>query len=139
MMLYLPALLGGLLIGLAASVLLIADGRVAGVSGIVDGLMGRDLSRVAVNAAFVAGLMLGPVLFRAGFGAWPQARAAGSLVVMSAAGLLVGFGTRLGSGCTSGHGVVGLARLSPRSVAAVMTFMLAAVATVYLMRRMGVS
>ncbi len=139
MMLYLPALLGGLLIGLAASVLLIADGRVAGVSGIVDGLAGRDLSRVAVNAAFVAGLMLGPVLFRAGFGAWPQARAAGSLVVMSAAGLLVGFGTRLGSGCTSGHGVVGLARLSPRSVAAVMTFMLAAVATVYLMRRMGVS
>ncbi len=136
---YLPALLGGLLIGLAASVLLIADGRVAGVSGIVDGLVGRDLGRVAVNAAFVAGLMLGPALFRAAFGVWPQARASGSLALMAAAGLLVGFGTRLGSGCTSGHGVVGLARLSPRSIAAVMTFMLAAVATVYLIRRLGVS
>lgn len=134
---YVPALLGGMLIGLAATVFLIADGRVAGVSGIVDGLAGRDRGRVAVNAAFVAGLVLGPVLFHAAFGAWPLARAPGSLILMAAAGLLVGFGTRLGSGCTSGHGVVGLARLSPRSIAGVATFMLAAVATVYLMRRVA--
>ena len=136
---YLPALAGGLLIGLAATVFLIADGRVAGVSGVVDGLAGRDLGRVAVNAAFVAGLLLGPVLLRAASGAWPSARPSGSLVLMAGAGLLVGFGTRLGSGCTSGHGVVGLARLSPRSIAAVATFMAAAVATVYLMRRAGLS
>ena len=111
----------------------------AGVSGIVDGLAGRDLGSVAVNSAFVLSLVLGPLLFRVAFGAWPQARASGSLVLMAVAGLLVGFGTRLGSGCTSGHGVVGLARLSPRSIAAVATFMLVAVATVYVMRRAGVS
>ena len=114
---YLPSLAGGLLIGLAATILLIADGRVAGISGIVDWLAGRDLRRVGVNAAFVAGLLLGPPLFRAASGGWPQARTSGSLALMTFAGLLVGFGTRLGSGCTSGHGVVGLARLSPRSVA----------------------
>lgn len=136
---YLSALAGGLLIGLAATIFLIADGRVAGISGIVDGLAGRDLGRLAVNAAFVVGLVLGPLLFRGAFGAWPQASASGSLVLMAVAGLLVGFGTRLGSGCTSGHGVVGLARLSPRSIAAVATFMLAAVITIYVMRRVGLS
>ncbi len=75
----LPSLAGGLLIGLAATIFLIADGRVAGISGVVDELAGRDLGRVAVNAAFALGLVLGPLLFRAAFGAWPQARASGSL------------------------------------------------------------
>ena len=133
----LPALLGGLLIGLAATVLLIANGRVAGISGIVSGLFGRDGARVLVDAAFVAGLLLGPALYRLGFGAWPRVTVGGSLPLYALAGLLVGFGTRLGSGCTSGHGVVGLARLSPRSIAAVIAFMAAAIATVFLMREIG--
>lgn len=132
-----PALLGGLLIGLAATVLLIANGRVAGVSGIVDGLFARSGARMLVNAAFVAGLLIGPGLFRVFQGAWPRVTIEGSLPLLAAAGLLVGFGTRLGSGCTSGHGVVGLARLSPRSIAAVVTFMAAAIATVFLMREAG--
>ena len=133
----LPALLGGLLIGLAATVLLIANGRVAGISGIVSGLFGRDGARLLVNAAFVAGLLLGPGLFRLSVGSWPRVTIEASLPLLAAAGLLVGFGTRLGSGCTSGHGVVGLARLSPRSIAAVLTFMAAAIATVFLMRKGG--
>jgi uncharacterized membrane protein YedE/YeeE len=135
---FFPALVGGGLIGLAATVLLIANGRVAGISGIVAGLLGRDNARVLVNAAFVMGLLLGPVLFRMLFQAWPRVTVAGSLPLLAAAGLLVGFGTRLGSGCTSGHGVVGLARMSPRSIAAVAAFMAAAIATVFLMRQFGV-
>ena len=137
MMAALPALLGGLLIGLASTLLLIANGRVAGISGIVSGLFGRDGARVSVNAAFVTGLLLGPALYRLGFGTWPRVTVEGSLPLIAVAGLLVGFGTRLGSGCTSGHGVVGLARLSPRSLAAVLTFMAAAIATVFLMREVG--
>ena len=136
-MIYLSALLGGMLIGLAATVLLVANGRVAGISGIVDGLFGRDVARVAVNAAFVAGLLLGPLLFRAAFHAWPQVNVQGSLPLLSLAGLLVGFGTRLGSGCTSGHGVVGLARLSPRSIVAVTTFLAVAIGTVFAMQQAG--
>ena len=137
MMAALPALLGGLLIGVAATVLLVANGRVAGISGIVSGVFGRDGARVLVNVAFVAGLLLGPTLYRLAFGAWPRVIVEGSLPLLAVAGLLVGFGTRLGSGCTSGHGVVGLARLSPRSIAAVITFMTAAIATVFLMREVG--
>lgn len=133
----LPALPGGLLIGLAASVLLIANGRVAGISGIVRGLFAADRARVLVDAAFVAGLLLGPRLFHLCFSAWPRVTVEGSLPLLAMAGLLVGFGTRLGSGCTSGHGVVGLARLSPRSIAALITFMAAAVATVLPMRKVG--
>ena len=132
-----PAFLGGLLIGMAATVLLIANGRVAGISGIVGGLFARDGARVLINAAFVAGLLAGPALFRLVRGAWPSVTLDNSLPLLASAGLLVGFGTRLGSGCTSGHGVVGLARLSPRSIAAVLTFMSAAIATVFLMREVG--
>lgn len=138
-MIYLPALLGGMLIGLAATVLLVANGRVAGISGIVDGLFGREVARIVVNAAFVAGLLLGPLLFRASFDTWPQVTVTGSLPLLALAGLLVGFGTRLGSGCTSGHGVVGLARLSPRSIVAVITFLATAVITVFTMRQVGLA
>ena len=134
---FLPALFGGALIGLAATVLLLANGRVAGISGIVAGLFGGEPGRMLVNVAFVAGLLLGPLLFRLAFGAWPAVTIDASLPLLALAGLLVGFGTRLGSGCTSGHGVVGLARLSPRSIAAVVTFMLAAILTVLLMRQGG--
>ena len=138
-MIYLPALLGGMLIGLAAAVLLVANGRVAGISGIVDGLFGREVARIVVNAAFVVGLLLGPLLFRASFDTWPQVTVTGSLPLLTLAVLLVGFGTRLGSGCTSGHGVVGLARLSPRSIVAVITLLATAVIKVFTMRHVGLA
>ena len=131
---YWPALLGGMLIGLSASLLLLLNGRVAGVSGIVGRLL---LARAATNAAFVIGLLLGPLLFLAGFGHWPSVTITASLPMVAAAGLLVGFGSRMGSGCTSGHGIAGLARLSPRSFVAVLTFLSAGVATVTLMRSAG--
>lgn len=131
---YWPALLGGMLIGLSASLLLLLNGRVAGVSGIVGRLL---LARAATNAAFVIGLLLGPLLFLAGFGHWPSVTITASLPMIAAAGLLVGFGSRMGSGCTSGHGIAGLARLSPRSFVAVLSFLSAGVATVTLMRSAG--
>jgi len=134
MMPYWPSLLGGMLIGLSASVLLLLNGRIAGVSGIVGRLL---LARVSTNAAFVIGLLIGPLLFLAAFGHWPSVTITASLPVIAAAGLLVGFGSRMGSGCTSGHGVAGLARLSPRSFVAVLTFLSAGVATVALMRIVG--
>ncbi|WP_432347234.1 YeeE/YedE thiosulfate transporter family protein [Shinella yambaruensis] len=132
---YLPALLGGMLIGLAAALLLVLNGRVAGISGIVGRL--AEGSNVAVNAAFVAGLLLGPLLYRALAGGWPAVTIAAPLPLIAAAGLLVGFGTRMGCGCTSGHGVVGLARLSPRSFAAVASFLVAGVFAVALLRSSG--
>jgi uncharacterized membrane protein YedE/YeeE len=134
MMPYWPSLLGGMLIGLSASVLLLLNGRIAGVSGIVGRLL---LARISTNAAFVIGLLTGPLLFLAAFGHWPSVTITASLPVIAAAGLLVGFGSRMGSGCTSGHGVAGLARLSPRSFVAVLTFLSAGVATVALMRIVG--
>jgi len=130
---YLPSLLGGMLIGLSTVMLLLLNGRIAGISGIVASLIQRGPIATA-NAAFVAGLVLGPVLYRLWIGEWPIMRIHGSLLLLAAAGLLVGFGTRMGSGCTSGHGVAGLARLSPRSIVAVATFLATGVATVTLMR-----
>lgn len=132
---YLPSLLGGMLIGLAAALLFALNGRVAGISGIL-GRLTRG-SNVAVNAAFVAGLLLGPILYRGFAGGWPTVTIAAPLPLIAAAGLLVGFGTRMGSGCTSGHGVVGLARLSPRSFAAVASFLVAGVFAVAILRSFG--
>lgn len=136
---YLPSLAGGILIGLSAAMLLVLNGRVAGISGIVGRLAGLDRSTLALNAAFVAGLVLGPVAYLLLYGTWPTVRVETSLPLLVLAGLLVGFGSRMGSGCTSGHGVVGLARLSPRSMAAVATFMACAVLTVLAMRLGGLS
>ncbi|MCF3638591.1 YeeE/YedE family protein [Rhizobium sp. TRM95111] len=132
---YLPPLLGGVLIGLSAAMLLALNGRTAGISGIVGRLL--QGTGVAVNAAFVAGLLLGPVLYRALSGGWPAATMTQPLPVVVVAGLLVGFGTRMGSGCTSGHGVVGLAHLSPRSFAAVASFLAAGIVAVALLRSLG--
>jgi uncharacterized membrane protein YedE/YeeE len=130
------ALAGGVLIGLAASVLLIGYGRIAGVSGIAGNLLLGKSGDRGWRAAFLGGLLL------AGLGvAWLAPEAAGasprSLAVVAAAGLLVGVGTRLGSGCTSGHGVCGLSRLSPRSLVATLAFILSGVVTVTLMRWLG--
>lgn len=135
---YLQSLAGGALIGLAAALFLLLDGRIAGVSGIISGSL-RAFSQTSLqNWAFVAGLVLGPILYLLLFGHWPALRIEASLWVLALAGLLVGFGVRLGSGCTSGHGVCGLARLSPRSIVAVATFLAAGVATVALMNFLGV-
>ncbi len=124
---YWPSLIGGMLLGLAAVLLLLVNGRVAGISGIVGRLIAGH--QFAANAAFVVGLVAGPVLYAAAFGAWPAVTVAAAWPAVAAAGLIVGFGTRMGSGCTSGHGIVGLARLSPRSIAATLTFLAAAVVT----------
>ncbi|WP_132256225.1 YeeE/YedE family protein [Methylobacterium segetis] len=131
---YLPSLAGGVLIGLSAVMLLLLNGRIAGVSGLVAGLGRRPDRRWLADLAFVAGLILGPPAFAALSGHWPEMRIVASLPVLALAGLLVGFGTRLGSGCTSGHGVCGLARLSPRSIVAVLTFLASGVVTVFLAR-----
>ncbi|GLS43591.1 YeeE/YedE family protein [Methylobacterium brachythecii] len=129
---YLASLAGGALIGLSVALMLILHGRIAGVSGLVAGLGTDRGERRWVDAAFVAGLVLGPPVVAGLSGAWPAMRIAASLPVLVVAGLLVGFGTRLGSGCTSGHGVAGLARLSPRSIVAVLTFVAAGILTVAL-------
>ncbi len=130
------AALGGLLIGTAAVVLMAFSGRIAGISGIAGGLLAPRAGDVAWRVLFVAGLLAGAWL------AWPllgtpvpTGPAAGPALIV-AAGLLVGFGTRLGSGCTSGHGVCGLARLSPRSLAATGLFMGAGIATVTVARHL---
>lgn len=118
---YWHGLAGGVLIGLACSAYLLFDGRIAGLSG----LMGRVLSgkNIWPGAALLAGLVAGPVVWRAVSGAWPAMTVRASWPVLLLGGFLVGFGTRLGSGCTSGHGVMGLARLSLRSMVAVACFL----------------
>lgn len=130
------ALLGGALIGLAASVLLIGSGRVAGVSGIAGNLLLGKPGDRAWRGAFLIGLLLAGVgaaaLVPAAIGRSPR-----SIVAVAVAGLLVGIGTRLGSGCTSGHGVCGLSRLSPRSLVATVTFIVSGVVTVTVLRWIG--
>jgi uncharacterized membrane protein YedE/YeeE len=126
------ATVGGVLIGLAAALMLFGLGRIAGISGIFGGLLVRRLGDVAWRAAFVLGLVLGGLLM---FQVAPSLFAITldrSLLSVTAAGLLVGFGTRMGSGCTSGHGVCGLSRLSPRSLVATLTFMATGALTVFL-------
>lgn len=118
-----PALAGGVLIGASASLMLLGSGRVAGICGIFAGMLTPRSGDVGWRAAFVLGLALTGALLAALYPAsfaYQLDRSAVSLVV---AGLLVGYGTRLGNGCTSGHGVCGLSRRSPRSLAATLTFM----------------
>lgn len=124
-------LIGGILIGLAATMLLLLNGRIAGISGIVGGmLVSRVRGLFGWRAAFVAGLLIGASGYSLVAGGVPVEIEA-SLPVLAVAGLLVGFGTRLGSGCTSGHGVCGIGRLSKRSIAATATFFAVAIVTVY--------
>jgi uncharacterized membrane protein YedE/YeeE len=125
------ALLGGALIGVGAVWLLAANGRIAGVSGILHGALA--LNEWPWRAAFLLGLVLAGVAWQSA-GAPVQVRQSLPVGWVAAAGLLVGFGTRLGGGCTSGHGVCGLARLSMRSLVAVAVFMVVAVATTYVVR-----
>jgi uncharacterized membrane protein YedE/YeeE len=132
---YLASLTGGMLIGISAVMLLLLNGRIAGISGIVGRLV--QGVQTATNLAFVIGLPLGVLVYLLAFGGWPEVRMTVGLPLIVAAGLLVGFGSRMGSGCTSGHGVLGLARLSPRSMVAVATFLTAGVVAVALLRGLG--
>jgi len=125
-------LIGGLLIGLATTLMLGLNGRIAGISGIVGGLLTRKGSEVGWRAMFVAGLLLGAFVYMLATGGALPVRIEASLPIVVVAGLLVGFGTRLGSGCTSGHGVSGLARFSKRSIVATSVFMGAGIVTVFL-------
>lgn len=138
---FVSAASGGALIGLAAVLLMLFNGRIAGISGIFAGLLaplrGEKLTDTGWRVAFLAGLILSPLLFMAFAGERPTIEFARSAPVMAIGGLLVGYGVRLGSGCTSGHGVCGVARLSKRSVAATATFMTTAIVTVFAMRLMG--
>jgi uncharacterized membrane protein YedE/YeeE len=133
---YLTSLLGGVLIGGAAVLLMASLGRITGISGIASGIFIGNRGDRRWRVAFVVGLIGGPLLLSLfgddrGIGA-PQV----GLPLMALAGLLVGVGTRLGSGCTSGHGVCGIARLSPRSLLATGVFMAFGIATVFVMRHL---
>ena len=128
-----PAAIGGTLIGLAVALLMLMTGRIAGISGIVDGLIGNADGK-GWRAAFVAGLILAPLVAKLVGFTPPMPQMPASWVVIAGAGLLVGFGTRLGGGCTSGHGVCGMARLSPRSIVATLIFMGTAMVVVAIAR-----
>lgn len=125
------ALIGGVLIGLAAALLILLNGRVAGISGIVRGIFFGEKNEKRWRFVFLIGLLLSPFIYSL-FAALPPLEISNNFTKIAIAGLLVGFGTRLGSGCTSGHGVCGIARLSKRSIAATVVFMAAAMVTVYL-------
>lgn len=128
------SLAGGILIGLAACLLILADGRIAGISGIVSGLANHDKREQRWRATFVAGLLISPWLYRLA-APLPEIRyGSHSWILLAIAGLLVGFGSRLGSGCTSGHSVCGLSRLSKRSLVATVLFMVSGALSVLLVR-----
>ncbi|MFJ6321991.1 MULTISPECIES: YeeE/YedE family protein [unclassified Rhizobium] len=132
---YISSLFGGMLIGISAAMLLLLNGRIAGISGIV----GRLVQGIGVmtNLAFVLGLLLGPFTYLLAYGSLPAIQITAGWPLIVVAGLLVGFGSRMGSGCTSGHGVLGLARLSPRSIVAVAIFLTAGVIAVAVLRGFG--
>ena len=128
----LSAAIGGALIGLSSVLLMLLTGRVAGISGIFGGLLNPRSGEIGWRVAFIAGLFLAPLLAGLiGHGMQPPQMPA-SWIVIIAAGLLVGFGTRLAGGCTSGHGICGISRFSARSIAATVIFMAVAIATVAL-------
>ncbi len=127
-------LIGGMMIGLAAVLFLALIGRIAGISGIVGGAIDGATGDTGWRLAFVAGLVMGPLLVAAASGAMAPVTIATPWPWLIVAGLLVGFGTRMGSGCTSGHGVCGLARGSRRSILATALFFVVAIVTVYVTR-----
>ena len=130
-----PSLAGGAVIGIAAAMFALLNGRIAGISGVLGGLLAPVRGDIAWRVAFVAGIVGAPLAWGL-FAGLPAIRIEAGTVALVAAGLLVGVGTRYGSGCTSGHGVCGLSRLSPRSLAATLAFMGAGFATVYVVRHL---
>ncbi|WP_120497242.1 YeeE/YedE family protein [Kiloniella sp. EL199] len=129
-----PALAGGILIGIAVITLMLFNGRIAGISGIVGGLFPFKSNDTRWRIAFLVGLVLAPFLYRIFIGQIPEITFDASLPLLVLGGVLVGVGTQLGSGCTSGHGVCGISRLSLRSIVATLIFMATAAVTVFLIR-----
>ncbi len=130
------SLAGGLLIGLASALLLILSGRIAGISGILGGLLAPSKGERSWRLAFLLGLVASPLAY-ALFAPLPQVQVEAGYPTLIVAGLLVGFGTRYGSGCTSGHGVCGLSRRSARSLVATAAFMAAGFLTVFIVRHVA--
>ncbi len=129
------AIAGGVLIGLASSLLILLNGRIAGISGILGGLLHPGTNDVAWRFTFLAGLVVSPLVYSL-LATLPLVEVEAEPWLLILAGLLVGFGTRLGSGCTSGHGVCGIARVSRRSIAATLVFIVSGMLTVYVMRHL---
>jgi uncharacterized membrane protein YedE/YeeE len=132
----LSALIGGAMIGLSAAILWAGNGRVAGISGIVGGLVTPAAGDTGWRISFLLGLVAAPLVYWAAGGGVPSITISSSLPLLMAGGFLVGFGTRLGGGCTSGHGVCGMARLSPRSLTATLVFMAAGFAATFAVRHL---
>ena len=130
------SLAGGVLIGIAAAMFVLLNGRIAGISGVLGGLLRPLSGDVGWRLAFVGGLVAAPLVWLV-FGPWPAPRIDAGWPSLVVAGLLVGLGTRYGAGCTSGHGVCGLSRFSPRSLAATVAFMAAGFATVFVVRHLA--
>jgi hypothetical protein len=128
------SLIGGSVIGIAVSLLLLLNGKVLGVSGILGGLFNLPFSKNYWRLFFVIGLLISPFIYKV-FYPIPSVEITSNNLMIVMGGLLVGFGSRLGSGCTSGHGVCGVARLSVRSLIATTTFILFGVLTVYVMQK----
>ena len=128
-----PALAGGALIGLAAALFVLFNGRIAGISGLLGSLLVRGGEGRGEKALFLLGVLLAPLLWQV-FAALPAIEFQGGWLSLLLAGLLMGVGTRYGAGCTSGHGVCGISRLSPRSLVATLAFMASGFATVYVLR-----
>ncbi|ATM87260.1 YeeE/YedE family protein [Yersinia massiliensis] len=129
------ALMGGALLGVAVTVLLLWNGRIAGISGILGGLLQPKAGDIAWRVVFILGLMASPLVYSL-FTEMPSIEIEADLPILVLAGLLVGIGTRYGAGCTSGHGVCGLARFSLRSLVATLSFMFAGFITVWLVRHL---
>ncbi len=129
-----PALAGGILLGIAAALYVLINGRILGISGILGGLIGPKKTDWLWRASFVLGLLTAPMWGKYVFQMNTTAVIDADTITLIGAGLLVGFGARYGSGCTSGHGICGLSRLSPRSLLATLTFMGCGFLVVYLVR-----
>ena len=127
------SLAGGILIGIAAAMFLLLNGRIAGISGILGGLLRPKAGDISWRVAFVLGLVAAPLVYQLA-APLPAVQIDAGTTLLVVAGLLVGVGTRSGSGCTSGHGVCGLSRLSPRSMVATAAFMAAGFVTVFIVR-----
>lgn len=128
------SLIGGILIGTSASLLILLNGKIAGISGIVSSLLHPQNNDNSWRWAFLFGLVIAPVIYRA-IHTLPSVTVNAGSATLIIAGLLVGLGTRYGSGCTSGHGICGISRLSPRSIAATIAFMSAGAFSVFLFRQ----
>jgi uncharacterized membrane protein YedE/YeeE len=131
-----PSLLGGMMLGLAATLYVLLHGRILGISGIVSGLVHPKKEDWSWRLAFIIGLLTAPFLAALFFGILPVIEVDANWLTVIIAGLLVGFGVQYGSGCTSGHGICGLSRLSPRSLVATLSFMTAGFLVVFIIRHL---